>query len=142
MSEGKILVSACLCGVECRYDGAGKYDERIAKLVKEGKAIMVCPEQLGGLSTPRIPAEGQTNGHMITKKGDDVTAEYEKGAQEALKIAQLSGATTAILKSKSPMCGCGQIYDGSFSGTQKEGDGVLTKLLKKNNISVKTENDM
>ena len=136
-----IIVSACLAGVKCRYDGTAKPCEKVISLVKEGKAISVCPEQLGGLSTPRVASE-QVGNKVISKDGKDVTAEFVKGAEAALKIAKLAGCKVAVLKSKSPSCGCGMVYDGSFSGKFRKGDGVFTALLKKNKIKVITEEDI
>src|SRR5512136_2016262 len=98
-----IIVSACLAGVACRYDGGAKPCAAVICLVAEGQAIPVCPEQLGGLPTPRLPAE-QVGDRVIRKDGMDVTAEFERGAQEALKVARLVGAKTAILKARSPSC--------------------------------------
>ena len=135
------VVSACLAGVGCRYDGKGKPFEKVQQLVKEGKAILVCPEQLAGLSTPR-PATEIKEGKVVTKDGNDLTEIFEKGAFEALKIAQLAGCTEAVLKNKSPSCGCGKVYDGSFSGSLKEGDGIFAQLLKKHNFSIRTEEDL
>lgn len=99
------------------------------------------PEQLAGLTTPRTPAE-EKDGKIITKDGKDLTKEFQKGAQEALKIVKLSNCKEAILKAKSPSCGCGKVYDGSFTGKLISGDGVFTKLLKENNIKVITEEDL
>lgn len=127
------IVSACLAGIECRYDCKSQERAEIIEIVEKGEAIPVCPEQLGGLSTPRIPAEIQGE-KVINKLGEDVSSQYEKGANQALKIALLVGATKALLKSKSPMCGVDKIYDGKFSGTLKEGQGIFTKLLQENNI--------
>ena len=135
------IVSACLVGINCRYDRSSKPNQEIIKLVKKGEAIPVCPEQLAGLTTPRIPAE-ERNGKIITKDGKDLTKEFQKGAEEALKIAKLINCKEAILKSKSPSCGCGKIYDGSFLGKLKQGNGVFTRLLKQNNIKVITEEDL
>ena len=135
----KIIVSACLAGIDCRYDCANKKNEEIIKLVQDGVATPVCPEQLGGLPTPRDPAE-QIKDKVITINGTDVTIEYQKGAQEALKIAKLIGATKAILKSKSPMCGFESIYDGTYSGKTIEGDGIFAKLLKKEGIKIEPMN--
>jgi uncharacterized protein YbbK (DUF523 family) len=136
-----IIVSACLAGIRCRYDGAGKPCEAVIRLVAEGKAMPVCPEQLGGLTTPRVPAELK-GGKVIRKDGIDVSEEFNRGAQEALKLAQLAGAKEAILKSRSPSCGVGKIYDGSFNGTLIEGDGVFAALCKSNDIEVKTEEEI
>ena len=136
-----IIVSACLADVHCRYDGAGKPCEKVIRLVAEGQALPVCPEQLGGLPTPREPAE-IAGSRVIRKDGVDVTEAFQRGAREALKLAQMVGAKTAILKAKSPSCGCGKIYDGSFSGMLVDGDGVFAVLCKKNGIRVKTEEDI
>jgi len=135
------LVSACLAGVKCRYDGNAKPDRKIMEMVKSGKAIPVCPEQLGGLPTPR-PATELINGRAFTYDGRDVTVALRKGAAEALKIAKLSGCKEAVLKAKSPSCGSGEIYDGSFSGKLVKGDGITAALLKKNGIKVKTEEEI
>jgi uncharacterized protein YbbK (DUF523 family) len=134
------IVSACLAGIKCKYDGKASPCQKVMELVKQGKAIPICPEQLGGLSTPRTPAEQKGN-KVITKDGEDVTKQFNKGAQETLKIARLKSCTEAILKSNSPSCGCGKIYDGTFSGRLVDGDGITTKLLKKNKIKVITENE-
>lgn len=131
----KKIVSACLAGFHCRFDCASKEREDIRVMVEKGEAIAVCPEQMGGLPTPRTPAE-QIGDKIISKTGTDVTAEYELGAKEALKMAELTGATEAYLKSRSPMCGSGKIYDGSFTGKLVDGDGVFAKLLKARNIKV------
>jgi len=135
------IVSACLAGVKCRYDGSSKPCQKVIELVKKGDAIPVCPEQLGGLSTPRIASEQRGN-KVFNKEGKDLTREFEKGAQEALNIAKMAGCKEAILKSKSPSCGSGLIYDGSFSGNLIKGDGVFAKLLKDNKIKVMTEDEI
>jgi uncharacterized protein YbbK (DUF523 family) len=136
-----IIVSACLADVHCRYDGGGKPCEAVIRLVAEGKAIPVCPEQLGGLPTPRLPAE-QIGDKVIRKDGMDVTAEFKRGAQEALKIAKLVGAKTAILKARSPSCGSGKVYDGSFSGRLVDGNGVFAYMYKEEGLEVKTEEEI
>ncbi len=136
-----IIVSACLAGLHCRYDGGEKSCAAVLRLVAEGRAIPLCPEQLGGLSTPRQPAEIRGT-QVVRKDGVDVSAEFERGAQEALQIARLAGAKTAILKARSPSCGCGTIYDGSFSGALVEGDGVFAALCRRSGIEVKTEADI
>lgn len=129
------IVSACLAGVECRFDCQSKERQFIIDLVKEGKAIPVCPEQMGGLTTPRDPSEIQGN-KVLSNKGKDVTAQFNKGAQEALKMALMTNADEAYLKSKSPMCGCNEIYDGTFQGVVTTGDGIFTRLLKEHGIKV------
>ena len=143
----KILVSACLLGVNCRYDGGNSRDENAINRLKTDELIPVCPEEAGGLSTPRPPVEivgGDGNdvldgkAKVMTVDGEDKTEEFLKGAQHALELAQSQGATCVILKAKSPSCGCGTIYDGSFSRTLISGDGVTTALLKRHGIEVIT----
>lgn len=134
------IVSACLAGIRCRWDGKAKPCQKVVDLVKQKKAIPVCPEQLGGLTTPRDPAE-QIGNKVFTKNGEDVTPQFKRGAKEALKIALLVNCKEAIMKSKSPSCGCDKVFDGSFSGKLINADGVFVKLLKKNNIKVLSEND-
>lgn len=145
------LCSACLLGVQCRYDGRVKPDENVMKLAVKEPLIPVCPEQLGGQGTPRPNAEikgddgydvlsGQAR--VCEPTGADVTKHFVAGAHEALRLAQLYGITEAILKQRSPSCGCGQIYDGTFSGKVVKGDGVTTALLKKNGIKVQSEEDL
>jgi uncharacterized protein YbbK (DUF523 family) len=135
------MVRACLAGINCRWDGESKPCQKVVALVAQGKAIPFCPEQLGGLPTPRMPAE-QKGDKVFTKEGKDVTSEFEIGAEEALKIAKIANCTEAILKSKSPSCGSGKVYDGTFSGQLIDGDGVTAKLFKKNKIKVFTENEI
>ncbi len=130
-----ILVSACLCGINCKYNGGNNYNEKIFNLVKEGKAIPVCPEQLGGLSTPRIPSEVR-NGKVINKEGIDVTENFKKGANEVFELCKKLNINKVILKSKSPSCGKGKIYSGNFDGKLVDGNGILTELLIKNGIEV------
>lgn len=137
----KILVSACLLGVECRYNGKGELKKDIEMLLKEHELIPVCPEQLGGLATPRDPAEIQDN-KIITKTGVDVTKEYLKGAEEVLKLAKLYNCSTAILKERSPSCGYGKIYDGTFSKVLINGNGSTADLLIKNGIKVTGESEV
>ncbi len=134
------LVSACLAGERCRYNGLGFICPAVAAVVASGEAIAVCPEVLGGLPTPRLPAE-IVAGRVVTVAGEDVTSAYQAGAQLALQIARQAGCRTAILKARSPSCGCGQIYDGSFSGQLIAGDGVFAALLKTAEIVVQTEED-
>ena len=136
-----ILVSACLAGVNCKYNGGNNYNDKIMELVKSGEAILVCPEQLGGLSTPRVPAEILDN-KVITKDGKDVTKEYNRGAQEVLRLCKELNITKAILKANSPSCGCGSIYDGTFTSTKINGNGITTRLLLENGIEVVTEKDI
>ena len=135
-----LIVSACLAGFPCRYDGKKAINTAVQQLVKEGKAIPVCPEQLGGLPTPRLPAEMKA-GKVINSDGNDVTEAFEKGAAVVLEIAKQYGCTDALLKARSPSCGKGRIYDGSFSGILIEGNGKTADLLMRNGITVKTEEE-
>lgn len=129
----KILVSACLLGVACRYDGCSRPDPRVIALAHEHTLIPVCPEQLGGLPTPRIPAEydGQA---VRNREGKDVTAEFRRGADEAVRLASLLHADLVILKDKSPSCGVGKRYSGRFDGMLTEGNGMTAEQLKKADI--------
>lgn len=136
-----ILVSACLLGCPCRYDGKSKPNDAVLALMERHTLIPICPEQMGGLATPRIPAEVR-GGRVFTEKGDDVTAQYRRGAEDALRLARLYGCTHAILKERSPSCGSGRIYDGSFSRTLIAGDGVTARLLKENGVTVLGESEV
>jgi len=136
-----ILCSACLLGINCRYDGKLKPNKKVIKLSKKEILIPVCPEQLGGLPTPRKPAE-QKGKRVITKSRKDITKNFRKGAKEVLKLAKLLDIKKAILKQRSPSCGSGQIYDGTFSKEIVKGDGITTALLKKNGIKVVSEEDL
>lgn len=135
------LCSACLLGIRCRYDGKSKPDKKIIGLSKKEALIPVCPEQLGGLSTPRENSEIKGK-RVITASGKDETDNMKKGAEETLKIAKLFNIKQVIFKQKSPSCGCGKIYDGTFSGKIIKGDGITTALLKKNGIKVIPEEDI
>jgi len=150
-SEGRVLVSACLAGRECRFDGTGSYADVVSRLVREGRAVLVCPEIDGGLGTPRPAAEivggdgadvlaGRAR--VITEDGIDVTDHYLKGAERALAAARRVGATTAMLKARSPSCGRGTVYDGTFSKTLQVGDGVTAALLKAKGIEVVTDEEL
>ena len=150
-SEGPILVSACLAGRACRFDGTGAYEDEVARLVGEGRAVLVCPEVDGGLGTPRPAAEIEGGdgedvlagrARVVTDEGIDVTDAYLKGAQRALEVARKAGATAAILKARSPSCGTGHIYDGTFSGSLQAGDGVTAALLKAEGIHVVTDEEV
>ena len=137
----KILVSMCLLGVPCRYDGKACLNEAVIALSKEHTLIPVCPEQLGGLCTPRMPAERRGKG-VVTKDGQDVTQAYRAGAEQALALCRQLGCTLAVLKERSPSCGKGRIYDGTFSGSLTEGDGVCARLLEENGIKVYGESQI
>ncbi|MGL4368058.1 MAG: DUF523 domain-containing protein [Spirochaetota bacterium] len=133
-----ILVSACLVRVNCRYNGRDFPDERIYKLFREGKAIAVCPEMLGGLPSPRKPCEIR-EGRVYASDGIDLTEEFRRGAEIGADIARAAGCRCAVLKAKSPSCGCGRIYDGTFTGKIIEGDGFFAALLRENGVTVFTE---
>ena len=135
-----ILVSACLLGIECRYKGDGCLCEGIKALAERHTLIPVCPEQLGGLATPRPPAERQGD-KVLNREGQDVTEAYALGAQRALRIARLNHVSAAVMKAKSPSCGSGRVYDGTFSGRLIPGDGVCAQALKQAGIAVFSEED-
>ena len=136
----RLLISACLLGEPCRYDGASKplSAETLDRLLRGHTLIPVCPEQLGGLPTPRTPSERQGK-RVVMRDGTDVTAEYEKGARIACDLAIPCGAEAALLKARSPSCGSGAVYDGSFTGTLVPGDGVTAEQLKARGLPVYTE---
>lgn len=136
-----ILVSACLLGVRCRYDGASRPNEAVLRLMEHHTLIPVCPEQLGGLATPRLPAERQGDA-VRTRSGADVTEQYRRGAEEALRLCRLYGCEAAVLKEKSPSCGAGAVYDGTFSGTLTDGDGVTAELLASCGVPVYGESQV
>lgn len=146
-SRGVVLVSACLAGVRCRYDGGACPDPAVVDLVRRGRALPVCPEQLGGLPTPRRPAEIrggagadvlEGRARVVTASGADVTDAFLRGAEETLRLARLSGAEGAILKARSPSCGVGAVYDGSFTGRLRPGDGVAAALLRRAGITLRS----
>lgn len=137
----KILVSNCLLGIPCRYKGDGVESQKVKEFIKGHTVIGVCPEVVGGLPIPRDPAE-IINGKLISNKGKDVTEEYMRGANFALKMAKENNVDLCILKAKSPSCGTGKIYDGTFKGVLIDGDGVTAKLLKENGFKVISENDL
>lgn len=146
-----VVVSACLAGRRCRFDGSANPDDEVARLVADGRAVLVCPEVDGGLGTPRPRAEitggdGRAvlegRARVVTKGGRDVTDAYVRGARSALEAARRTGASRAILKARSPSCGAGAVYDGSFSGELVEGDGVTAALLAAHGVEVLTEEDV
>ncbi|MGH2819894.1 MAG: DUF523 domain-containing protein [Actinomycetota bacterium] len=146
-----VLVSACLVGRACRFDGSSLEDDRVGRLVAEGRAVPACPEEDGGLGTPRPPAEIRGGdgrdvlagrARVVTRDGRDVTSAYLTGAERALEAARAAGARTAILKARSPSCGKGCIHDGSFSRRLVPGDGVTVALLEAHGIEVLSEEDL
>ena len=136
-----ILVSACLLGIGCRYDGKHKVNSEVLKLKEKYNMIPVCPEIFGGLPTPRTPSE-RIGDKVMMKDGTDVTENYQKGANEALELCRIFNVKTAVLKQRSPSCGKGLIYDGSFSGTLAERDGVTAELLISAGIRVLGEDEI
>lgn len=130
-----ILVSACLLGVSCRYDGKSKPNENVIALKDRYNIIPVCPEIMGGLPTPRKASEIQ-GFQVVMGDGKNVTKEYQKGAEEVLRLCRLFGCKRAVLKEKSPSCGCGKVYDGTFSGKLIDGNGITAKLLMENGVEV------
>ncbi len=135
------LISACLVGINCKYNGKNNFNEKAFELVKEGRAIPVCPEQLGGLATPRIPSEIKIiDGKrvVINKEGKDVTEFFEKGADEVLKLCQKLNIEKVIFQPRSPSCGVGEVYNGNFDGVLVEGNGITAQLLKDNGIEVES----
>ena len=136
----KILISACLLGCRCRYDGGSKPHPVVEKLAQRHELVPVCPEQLGGLPTPRPPAERRGD-RVVTAAGGDVTEQYLRGAEEALMLCKLMGCQAAVLKERSPSCGSGAVYDGTFSGTLIAGDGVTAAALKAAGVPVYGESE-
>ena len=139
----KVLISACLAGINCKFNGENNLLDReiLDEISKKYHLLFACPEVFGGLSTPREPAE-MKEGLVLTKTAKDVSENFINGAKICLKIAKLNGCKKAILKARSPSCGSGQIYDGSFSKRLIFGDGVAAKLLKENGILVFSEDEM
>ena len=138
----KLIISACLLGEPCRYDGNSKPCESVKLLEKDYLLLSVCPECMGGLPTPRPPAELQADGRVVNREGIDVTACYRTGAEAVLEIAKREACYLALLKEKSPSCGKGKIYDGSFTGRLIRGNGVCAELLIGNGVRVFGEHEI
>ncbi|MBE6591244.1 MAG: DUF523 domain-containing protein [Ruminococcaceae bacterium] len=137
----KFLISACILGVPCRYDGKSKPSEQIEELMLRHTLIPICPETAGGLPTPRTPCE-IVGAKVISKNGEDRTLQYMNGAKKCLELFKKEGCDGVILKTKSPSCGKGLVYDGSFGGTLTSGDGITAKLFKFYGIKIYTEEDI
>lgn len=145
----KIMVSACLLGINCKYNASNNYSVEVIEYLRDKDYIIICPEEHGGLKTPREPSEIEEgkegidviNGHakVFDVKGEDVTLNFIEGARKTLELAKKSRVKLAILKESSPSCGSNKVFDGTFSGIKKDGKGVTTALLEKNNIIVKSE---
>lgn len=138
-----LLISACLLGLRCRYDGASRPlpSETITALRARWTLVPVCPEQLGGLATPRESAE-RRDGGVFTRSGADVTAQYRRGAEQTVALARLLGCETALLKARSPSCGVGCIYDGSFTRRTVSADGVAAETLRRDGVQLHTEEEI
>ena len=136
-----LLISACLAGVRCRYDGGGKALPELKELQARYQLLPLCPEQLGGLPTPRPPAERRGE-RVVTREGGDVTQAFQRGAAETLALAQRFGCRKALLKERSPSCGGGTIYDGAFTGGLKAGDGLTAQALKAAGVRVYGESEL
>jgi len=150
-ASGRVLVSACLAGRECTYQGGHRANAAVLRLVADGRAVLVCPEEEAGLGTPRPEAEvlGGTGTDVLdglarvrTTAGDDVTSHYLDGARIATERAASAGCTAAVLKARSPACGCGAIYDGAFTATLRDGDGVAAAALRRAGIDVMTDEEV
>ncbi len=138
MSRALFVVSACLVGRACRYDGLSKARGPIVQLARESRCVLVCPEVMGGLPVPRCPCEIRGSA-VISSEGLDCTREYELGARLSLEAAEREGCRIAVLKARSPSCGAGRIYDGSFTHTLRDGDGVFAALLRSRGFTLFTE---
>lgn len=141
MADERIVMSACLAGVACRFDGESKPHPEAIRLLREGPVVLVCPEQLAGLPTPRPRHEIQ-RGRVMSEHGCDATDLFERGAREAARIASLAQCTVAIVKARSPSCGAGLVYDGTFSGALVPGDGLFVRRLRELGLRVLTEDDL
>ena len=137
----KVIVSACLLGENCKYSGGNNYNPDVARLADKFELIPVCPEVFGGLDTPRPPSE-IVGDRVISKTGVDVTCQYHDGAEKTLYIARENNCPVALLKERSPSCGCSKIYDGTFSGTLVDGNGITAQLLLDNDIAVFGESNI
>ena len=134
------VVSACLAGCKCRYDGKDNLCPKVKQLVEEGRAVTVCPEVMGGLPTPRIPSE-RNNGKIVNSIGEDNTKYFESGVEKSIEIVKEHNIKKAILKAKSPSCGNKYIYDGTFSKTLVEGKGLLAEKLSEIGVEIYDEGD-
>ena len=137
-----VLVSACLLGVACNHRGQASPSAAVAALGNGARLVAVCPEVAGGLPTPRPAAELQPDGRVMTASGADVTDQYRRGAAHAVELARVTGASRAVLKARSPSCGCHEVYDGTFSRTPRAGEGVTAAALRAAGIEVGSEEDV
>lgn len=137
----KLLISACLLGENCRYSGGNNYEPLTEALGERFELVPVCPECLGGLTSPREPAE-RVGERVLSRTGEDWTAAFYLGAERTLEIARREGISQAVLKERSPSCGCGAVYDGTFTGTVVPGDGVAAELLKRHGVHIRGESQI
>lgn len=137
-----IVVSACLLGVRCNHRGEASPSEAVTALCETHRVIGICPETAGGLPTPRPAAELQRDGRVVTAAGDDVTDAYQRGAAAAVAVATGAGAKQAVLKARSPSCGCRQVYDGTFTRTLRDGEGVTGRALREAGVDVVSEEEL
>ncbi len=137
-----LIVSACLLGVACNHRGQANTSAAVVELRRDRRLIPVCPETSGGLPTPRPAAEVQPSGRVRTAAGEDVTDAYDRGAAQAVRLAAAAGAEGAVLKARSPSCGCHEVYDGSFTRTRVEGEGVTARALRESGVRVWSEEDV
>lgn len=150
-AEGRVVVSACLAGIACTHEAEPKTRDWAVRLTAEGRAVLVCPEVAGGLPIPRPASEIQDGegadvldgrARILSEEGGDVTEAYLRGARKAAAAARESGARLAILKARSPSCGCRRIHDGTFSGALRDGDGVTAALLRREGLEVVSDEDV
>ena len=137
----KLLISACLLGENCKYSGGNNYEPLTEALGERFELVPVCPERLGGLTSPREPAE-RVGERVLSRTGEDWTAAFYLGAERTWEIARREGISQAVLKERSPSCGCGAVYDGTFTGTVVPGDGVAAELLKRHGVHIRGESQI
>jgi len=137
-----VVVSACLLGVRCNHEGNANTNDAVLALRATHRVVPVCPESAGGLPTPRAAAEIQADRRVCTEDGTDVTEWFERGAAHAVRVAEAVGATRAVLKARSPSCGCHDVYDGSFSRVRVSGEGVTAAALRRAGLEVQSEEDL
>ena len=137
-----MMVSACLLGVRCNHLGGSSPSRAVSELASEHRLVPICPEVAGGLPTPRPAAEIQTDGSVRTDQGEDVTDAYRRGAQAAVALARAVGAQEAVLKARSPSCGCHEVYDGTFTRTKVAGEGITARALREAGVRVRSEEDL
>ena len=137
-----MLVSACLLGVRCNHLGASSLSPAVRSLSGDHRLVPICPEVAGGLPTPRPAAELQVDGRVVTQDGQDVSDLYRRGAQAAVDLARATGARSAVLKARSPSCGCHEVYDGTFTRTRVRGEGITARALREAGLSLRSEEDV